>query len=156
VRTPSAVGRSGPLAIALVDAALLFLLHVRPGWAEMPFLTADTPAVLGVVDVALVTGLVLNLLYLVRDPRWLTAVGTVVTTALGLAVMVRLWQVFPFDVAAGSGWSAALRTVLVVGIAGAAIGLLVGLVILGRVLRTRGPVARRPREDGALTGSRKA
>ena len=155
LQTPSAMSRSGHLAVALVNAALLFLLHARPGWQEMSFLTGNASAVLGVVDLALVTGLVLNLLYLVRDPRWLTTAGTVVTTALGIVVMVRLWDVFPFDVADGSGWSLALRTVLVVGIAGAAIGLVVTLAILAKVLRTRGPVARRRREDVALTGARK-
>ena len=52
--------------------------------------------------------------------------------------------------------SRALRTGLVVGIAGSSIGLLVTLAVLGRVLRTRGPVAWRTSDDDALTGSGKA
>ena len=53
------------------------------GLGRRPFLTSDFQTVLWLVDLSLVVTIVLNLVYLVRDPRWLTAAGAVVTTASG-------------------------------------------------------------------------
>lgn len=41
--------------------------------------------------------MVANLVYLLHDPRWLKALGDVVTTAVGLVAVLRMWAVFPFD-----------------------------------------------------------
>ncbi len=94
----------------------------------MPFLTEDTTRVLGAVNASLVAGLVANLLYLLADPRRLRAAGDAVTTAVGLYAMVAVWRVFPFDVS--DGWSAVLRVLLVLGIAGSGIAVVSALVRL--------------------------
>ena len=75
-----------------------------PGWDAVPFLTADFVTVLWLIDVSLVATIAVNLIYVVRDPRWLTAAGAVVTTAFGLAAAVRILQVFPFDFGASDFW----------------------------------------------------
>jgi hypothetical protein len=63
----------------------------------------------------------------------LTAAGGIVTTAIGLAAVVRLLQVFPFDFGDdGSGWALVARIVLWLGIVGPAIGIVVNLVALVR------------------------
>jgi hypothetical protein len=54
----------------------------------VPFLTSDTADVLGLLNFSLLLGIAVNLLYVVRDPRWLTALGDLVTTGVGLAVLV--------------------------------------------------------------------
>ncbi|GAA4733881.1 hypothetical protein GCM10023328_11830 [Modestobacter marinus] len=123
--------RIGYLGVVLVNAAGLLVLHVWPGWQEFTFLTADTRSVLGIVDAALVVGIVVNLLLLFRDPPWPTAAGSLVTTLVGLAAMVRLWQVFPFDVS--DTWETVLRVVFVVGLVGACLGVLALLVSLFRM-----------------------
>ena len=79
-RRPSTAGRrAGYVVSAAINGTLLWLIHVWPGWDAVPFLTADFEKVLWLVDLSLVVTIALNLLYLIRDPRWLTAAGAVVT-----------------------------------------------------------------------------
>jgi hypothetical protein len=140
-RSPVAVRRTGHAVGALTGAALLVLIHVWPGWQVLPFLTPDTSNVLGIVDAALVAGILVHLLQLVRDDGWLPPAGLVVTSAFGLAVMVRVLQVFPFAFDSASHWDEVVRIVLVVGIVGAAVGLVVAAISLLRPVaaQTSGP-----------------
>jgi hypothetical protein len=130
-RAPAASRRLGYLIGAVVNGLLIYLLNVSPGWQVVPFLTDETPQVLGLVNASLVAGLAANLVYLVRDPRWLRALGDLVTTAIGLAAMVRIWQVFPVQFEdPGSPWETVARVLLAVGIAGSAIAIVAALVTL--------------------------
>jgi len=133
-RRPSLrVRRTGYLAGALINGVLLIAVNGFPGWDVVPFLTTDTRLVVGVVDLALVTGLLTNVAYALYDPEWLTALGGAVTACAGLVATVRVWQVFPFDFAGSAfDWPVTVRIVLVVGIAGSAIAVLVQLVTLVR------------------------
>lgn len=134
-RKPVGARRVGYVAAALVNAAMLYAVNRWPGWQEVPFLTKDTALVLGLVNATIVVNLVANLVYLARDPRWLIALGDLVTTAVGLAAMVRIWKVFPLDVS--DRWELLVRAVLVVGIVGSAIGIVVAIVRFGRALSSR-------------------
>jgi peptidoglycan biosynthesis protein MviN/MurJ (putative lipid II flippase) len=87
---------------------------------------------LWLIDVSLVATIALNLIYMVRDPRWLTAAGAVVTTAIGLAAAVRMLQVFPFDFGDSEFWPVVVRVGLWLAVVGAAIGIIVNLVPLVR------------------------
>jgi hypothetical protein len=42
----------------LVDTAGLVVLHLWPGWEQIFFLTGSTRSVLGIVDAALIVGIV--------------------------------------------------------------------------------------------------
>jgi hypothetical protein len=131
---PSPVARRiGYVIGAAVNVALLYAVHVWPGWQAVPFLTEDTRQVLGLVTLSLIAGLVANIIYIAYDaPRW-KALGDLVTTAIGVAVMVRVWQVFPFAFTDTTlDWPLVVRVVLVVGIVGAVIGMIVQLVTLVR------------------------
>ena len=132
-RSPVAVRKVGYLVGVLVNVVLLGLVHVWPGWDAVPFLTADMESVLGLVTAALVAGAVFNAVYLLRDPRWLVAAGGLVGSAIGLAALVRMLQVFPFAFdAEGFDWDVVVRVGLVAGVVGGAIGVLVNLVTLVR------------------------
>lgn len=125
--------RAGYLAGVVLNSVLLVLVGAWPGWAVLPFLTGAFPAVLGLVELALVAGLVTGLVQLWQDPEWLVALDGVVTTCAGLAALVRLWQVFPFDFTGSSfDWALTARIVLVAGLAGSVIGLLVQVAALVR------------------------
>ena len=115
--------RAGYIAAAAVNGILLWLIHVWPGWESVPFLTADFELVLWLVDLSLVVAIVLNLVYLVRDPRWLTAAGALVLLVVGLAGAVRMLQVFPFDFGGSDFWPLVVRILLWVGMAGSVIGI---------------------------------
>ncbi|HLU56101.1 MAG TPA: hypothetical protein VKZ81_11620 [Pseudonocardia sp.] len=110
------------------DAALLVAVNVWPGWAALPFLTQDFVRVLTLVNLAVAVGVAVNFVCLVVDRPLLRAVGEVVTTALGLAAMVRLVRVFPFAFpASGVDWALVVRAVLVLGIVGSTLALLVAV-----------------------------
>lgn len=131
-RPPVAARRAGYVIAALVNVGLLYAVNSWPGWESVGFLTGDTRLVLGLVNASIVVGVLANLVYLWRDPVWLKALGDVVTTSVGLAAAVRLWQVFPFDFGTGFDWTQVVRVVLVVGIVGSAIGILVAASTLVR------------------------
>ena len=131
-RPSLAARRFGYVVAALVNAAMLYLVN---RWDVLPFLTPDTEQVLPWVKASVVAGLVVNVLYLVRDPRWFRALGDMVTTAFSLAAMVVIWDVFPLDLT--DGWELVARTLLVLGVVGTAIGFVVALVTLVRELRDR-------------------
>ena len=118
--------RFGYLVAALIDATMLYLINARPGWDAVPFLTSGTTEVLPWVNASIVAGVVVNLVYLVRDPRWLRALGDMVTAAFSFAAMVRIWEVFPLDLS--DGWELVARILLGLGLVGTLIGFVVALV----------------------------
>ena len=77
-------------------------INIWPGWESLSFLTADTTKVLWLVNASLIAGVVADLVYARYDPPWLVALGGVVTTAIALAALIRIMQVFPVDSAAGT------------------------------------------------------
>lgn len=130
-RPSVAARRTGYVIAALVNAVLLYLVNVWPGWEELPFLTSETTEVLGWVNVSMIAGIITNLVYVGRDTNRVRAAGDLVTTGIGLVAMVRIWQVFPFDFdLSGLDWAIVARVFLVIGIVGSAIAMVVRLVSL--------------------------
>jgi hypothetical protein len=90
--------------------------------------------VLPLVNASIIAGIAANAVFILLDPVWLRALGDIVTTSVGLAAMVRLWQVFPFDFTQTFvNLEVVARVVLVVGIAGSVIGI---VVAVGRLVRS--------------------
>ncbi|MGW7680154.1 hypothetical protein ACWGID_05405 [Kribbella sp. NPDC054772] len=128
--------RTGYVIAILINTAVLFAIYSWPGWQTVPFLTAETTAVLGWVTASLIAGLVANVCYLVTDPPWLKSLGDVGITGIGLVAVVRVWQVFPFDFGDSSfDWTLLLRIMLAVGFFGSIVALIVQLVSFGRARR---------------------
>ena len=130
-REPTAARRVGYAIAAAINAALLFLLNGWPGWDAIPFL-ADGERVLPLINAATVVSVAANLVYLILPLRRLVAAGGVLTTGLGLAVLIRLWQVFPFDFGGNSGWTMAVRALLMIAIVGSVIAIPVQVVAVVR------------------------
>ncbi|HEX6871040.1 MAG TPA: hypothetical protein VF163_08080 [Micromonosporaceae bacterium] len=136
-RTPPspASRRAGYVVAVVLNAIVLFVLNVWPGWTAASFLTDQTDQVIGLVNVSIVVGLVANVVYLVRDPPWLRSLGDLITTGIALVVSLRIWQVFPFDFGqTGFDWAVLIRVLLVIAIVGSAIAILVHAVRLIRLL----------------------
>lgn len=95
--TPSTPRRVGYAVAVVVNAALAWIVNIWPGWEAVPFLTADTAEVIPLVNASLLVGVAANIVFLVRDPAWLRALVTLVTTGISVAVMARLLALFPFD-----------------------------------------------------------
>jgi hypothetical protein len=132
-QTSAGYRRIGYVVAILVNAAVLYAANQWPGWDVLPFLSDTTPEVLGIVNVSLVVGIILNAVYIAADPPRLRALGDVVTMSIGIAVLARIWQVFPFDFGdPSSPWETVVRVLLVLGIVGSGIGIVVALVTLIR------------------------
>ena len=133
-RRPSAAARRvGYLVGIVVDAALLFVLNGQPGWQALPFLTSDTSQVIGLVNLSLAVSLAVNAVYLFYDPPWLKSLGDLITAGIGLAVAIRIWQVFPFTFQGSAAWwSTAVHVLLALAIVGSAITIVVQVVSLAR------------------------
>jgi hypothetical protein len=130
-RAPVASRRVGYAVAILVNAAMLFAVNRWPGWDAVPFLTTDTREVLALVNASILAGVIANTVYLANDARWVRALGDLVTTSIGLAAMVRIWQVFPLDFAGSSfNWELVARILLAVGIVGSGIAIITALVSL--------------------------
>ncbi len=138
-RPPRTARQVGYGVAAGVNGVLLYLINVAPGWEWVTFLTDDFTEVLGVLNASLVVAIVVNLLWVLADPRWFRSLGQVVQSGIGLAVILTMLDVFPFDFtdwAFDATWLT--RFVLVVAAIGTGIGLLVELVRLLRLLVTAG------------------
>ena len=121
--------RVGYAVAVILNAVLLFLVNIEPGWQTLPFLTDSFADVLPLVNVSMWASLLANLAY---DPPWFRATCEAVLAAIALAVSMRMLKVFPFDYTAYEyDWAAATRLVLWIAVlvSGAAIlGWLVQLV----------------------------
>jgi hypothetical protein len=130
-RPGTAARRFGHAVAVLVNAAMLYVVNVWPGWDALWFLTEDTSRVLGLVNASIVAGIVANAVYIVHDTGRLRSLGDLVTTVVGLAAMVVIWQVFPFDFGdAGFDWALVVRIVLGVGIIASVVAIMAHLVSL--------------------------
>lgn len=109
----------------------------------LPFLTADMARVLDLINASLIAGIIVNLVFVVIRARPLMALGNLVVMGFGLAAILRLWEVFPFDFGASwSGWPVLVRVFLVLGIVGTVVGAVVEVINLFRALAGFEPRAR--------------
>jgi hypothetical protein len=136
-RRPSvAARRTGYVIAVAVNLLLIYLIDVWPGWSAVPFLTDETRQVIGLVTFSMAASAAVNLVYLMNDAPLVKAVGDVLTTGIGLAVLVRLVRVFPFT-GYTVDWTLVVRILLWVGLVGSAIGLVVQVVTLVRLAAGR-------------------
>jgi hypothetical protein len=135
-RTPAhprphlAARKFGYLLAITLNAGFFYLINVEPGWQVLPFLTAETPQVLGLLNFSVIAAVVVNTVYLLYDARWCKAVGDFLLAVIGLAVLERIWRVFPFT---STGWPVLLiHALLVVAIVGTVASMIVNIVMLVR------------------------
>jgi hypothetical protein len=94
--------------------------------------------VLALVNLSIVANLAANAVYLVYDVAWLKALGTILTTTVGMITLVRIWQVFPFDFGSSSiNWQLATRILLIIGIIGSDIAIIVASIALVKSVTAR-------------------
>jgi hypothetical protein len=132
-RVTPAARRVGYVVAVGVNIVLLVAVNVWPGWDVAPFLTGEIELVLPVVNAVIAAQIVANSVYLVSDPTWLKSLGDIVTLGVGALALVRIWQVFPFDLGSTTlDWALVVRIVLVIGIIGSCVGMLVALATFVR------------------------
>jgi hypothetical protein len=137
-RPAATTRRFGYVVAVLINAVLLYAANVWPGWEAVPFLTADTALVMGLVNASIIVSLAANAAYLITDPPWFKDLGTVLTSAVGFVATARIWKVFPFDFTGSAvDWTVVVRIMLVLGLVGSAIGVITGFVAVVRSVATR-------------------
>ncbi|HEY0118784.1 MAG TPA: hypothetical protein VGC04_08400 [Cellulomonas sp.] len=125
-----------------VNAVMLWGAHRILDWGWLPFLTPAWALVLPVLTASLVVAIVANVLFLGYDGVWLRAPANAVLAGFGIAVSVRLWQVFPFDLSGYAfTWDAVVRVLIVLSIVGSAIAI---VVEVGRLARAAARAADEP------------
>jgi hypothetical protein len=134
-RRPGVAARRSGYAVAVfVNLVIMYLLNVRPGWQAASPLTDATTQVIGLVNLSLLAGVAANMVYVVADGPRVKHLGELTTTTISMVVLVRIWQVFPFDFAASTlPWDTVTRTVLIFALAGTGIAVLVHAVALVRL-----------------------
>lgn len=131
--SPSA-RRFGYVVAILVNLVLLYLVNVWPGWQALGFLTADTELVIDWVNLSFGVAIVINAVYVFRDPLWLKALGDAMSAAVSFVVTLALLQTFPFDFSAYAfNWDIVVRILLWIALVGSAIGVLAALARLRKV-----------------------
>jgi hypothetical protein len=125
--------RVGYVVAVLVNAAMLWVVNNLLCWGWPPFLTSAFDELLPVIDLSLAATIVVNLSWAWRDPTWFRHLGQIGLDAIGVAVVVRTWQVFPFDFSGyWSGWATVGRIALGVAFFGLILDMTVRFVALVR------------------------
>lgn len=129
VKAAPASRRVGYGTAILVNAVMLYLVNNVLDWDVAPFLTDEFTRVLPIVNVSLVASIVVNTVYLGFDPPWFKSLAQVGLLGISVAAMAWIHDVFPFDFSSyGFPWAGTVRVALVIGIVGAAFGIVVEVV----------------------------
>lgn len=125
-RAPKGARVFGDLVAIAVNLVILWILSNLLEWGWLSFLTDDFADVLPLIRLQILTTVGVHLFLILQDPEWLRAAGDVITASVGLAAVIALWLVFPFDFGSGAGAGMA-RFIIGVGIAGTIVSIPVNL-----------------------------
>ena len=125
-----------------MNVVLLVIVNNLLVWGWFPWLTQAFDDLLPIINAALVANISVYLLYMFRDEEPLKTVTQIVLNVLAIAVLFRIWQVYPFDFSAYEfpvedsafelSWDLLVRLVLVLAIFGTAIAIVTQIVKLVR------------------------
>ncbi len=128
-RPPRSSRVVGYTVAVLINTGLLIMVPNLLAWGWPAFLTPDFDQVVGLISISLIASIIFNLAYIWYDAGWFRHGGQVATGAISLVVMLRVYQVFPFDF---SGWGfdpgGALKVALVVGMVGVCVAIAIEFV----------------------------
>jgi len=123
--------KAGYLVAVILNTAVLFLVNVRPGWREVPFLTDSLAGILWLIKLSALSNALINAVYLWRDPAWFKSVAQIGVSVLGLTAAIAMLQVFPFDFSAYSfNWAVVTRVLLWLAVFGSVVAIVTELAHL--------------------------
>lgn len=134
-KSPPTGKRFGYVLAALINVALVYVVHNLLDWDVAPFLTADFDRVVPIVTVSLIATAVFNLIYVLYDPRWFKSLSQIGLLGISIAATAKMYQVFPFDFSAYEfDWETLTRVVMIIAIVGAAVGIITEFAKLARAV----------------------
>ncbi len=83
-----------------IHVLLLVAVNNLLGWGWFPWLTPEFDDLLPIINQALAFSIAVYLLYMVYDKPWFKAITQIVVNVIAIAVLIRTWQVYPFDFSA--------------------------------------------------------
>lgn len=97
-----------------LNAGLLVLINVVPGWEAVPVLTPAAEPAIALLNLAVIGELVAQAMSMVDERLRLRAVASYGISLLCMAAVAQMWIAFPFDFGdAQETWAGATRMVLV-------------------------------------------
>ncbi len=134
-RASSAARRTGYAITIVINAIGLYVVNNILAWDQLPFLTDDFTRVLPLLQFSLVATIAVNVVYLWYDEAVFRSVMQLGLSGISLAVLLRLYDVFPFDFSGYAPvWDTAARALLVLAIVGTVVGVVAETVRLVRSL----------------------
>lgn len=129
MKKPKTIGRKVGYFVAIgVNAALIFVLNNLLNWG-VPFVTGSFSVCLWTINLSLAATLLANGVFLAFDPAWFRHLVQMVLNVVAFAALMTVYVIFPFSFDGGN-WEPLARIVLVVAMAGTAIGFVAELVKL--------------------------
>lgn len=124
--------RAGSFFTIIFSFVMLYIVDNILDWGWLPFLTNDFNDVIPVINWSLWIDIGLGVILLAVYSPKIKMATVVVANAVSLVVIMRFWEVFPFDFDKwGRAWlEAPVRLVLLIALVGTAISLLVNGVRL--------------------------
>lgn len=111
--TPAPSRRVGYVAAAIVNAVTLWVVAHLLEWGWPPFLTDGLDELMPLITVSLWMTVAANLVWAWRDPDPVKRLMQLVLNAVSFAVVLRTWQVFPFEFSSHATlWETSARLLL--------------------------------------------
>ena len=127
--------RAGRVATVVVNLVVMWVVNQLPEWEWPPFLTPEFEDLLPYINASIIATIVVNVVWLVRDPPVLEHLGQIVLNGFSFVAAVRTWQLFPFDFSRYSfDWELIARILIGLGLFGLAVATIVEVVGFARSL----------------------
>lgn len=125
--------KAGYVAAALVSVGVLWVANHLAGWEWPPFLTNAFEDLLPWINVSLTATIAVDLLWAWRDPAWFKQLAQIGLDIISGVVIVRTWQIFPFDFTGyWPGWETVVRIAVGVAFVGVVVDTVTRLVDVSR------------------------
>jgi hypothetical protein len=127
------------IAAIIINAIVLVIVNQILNWNTLSFLTQDFKQVLPIQNISLAVTIIFNAAFLFFDPDWFTSLLRMVLNSIGVAVLVRYLNVFPFDFSAYAfNWAMLFRVMTIIGIVGYGIAIIVeAFKFIGALVRRK-------------------
>lgn len=95
-----------------INLVLIWVVANLVEWDILPFLTEDFEELVPITIFSLIAGTLINAAWLVFDPPWFRTLGDTLNSGIAFFVVLRTFQVFPFEFES-SLWTGLTRGILV-------------------------------------------
>jgi hypothetical protein len=134
-KSPPTGKRFGYALAALINGALVYVVHNLLAWDVAPFLTDEFERVVPIITVSLVATAVFNVIYVVSDPVWFKSLTQIAVLGISIAATARMYRVFPFDFSAYDfDWATLAKVVMIIAIVGAGLAIITEFAKLAKAI----------------------